>query len=100
MHLGFINQALQTGKPIALKDGNDFLFLNTSELIGFKSSSGRAICYTESGDYEAVKSYSDMVKYVAPIHGWSHVASGLRINLNRIAAVSPENATSALLSIG
>ena len=89
MHLGFINQALQTGKPVAVKDGDGFLFLNTSDLIGFKSSSGQAICYTENGDYESVKSYNFLKNLVKPIQGWMHVASGLRLNLNRIAAVFP-----------
>jgi len=96
---GALSRRIRTGFGIALRAGPDVEYVNTADILAFRSKAGKSLAVLPDREAETVRPLSRILQTLKKHGGWFPIGRGLVLNFHRLIRSAKSPAAGWLLTL-
>jgi len=96
---GTLARRIRTGFGIALRAGPDVEYVNTADILAFRSKAGKSLAVLPDREAETVRPLSRILQTLKKHGGWFPIGRGLVINFHRLVRSAKSPAAGWMLTL-
>jgi len=96
---GALSRRIRTGFGIALRAGPDVEYVNTADILAFRSKAGKSLAVLPDREAETVRPLSRILQTLKKHGGWFPIGRGLVLNFHRLVRSAKSPAAGWLLTL-
>ena len=96
---GALSRRIRTGFGIALRAGPDVEYVNTADILAFRSKAGKSLAVLPDREAKTVRPLSRILQALKKHGGWFPIGRGLVLNFHRLVRSAKSPAAGWLLTL-